>query len=135
MQGSSICNPGRTQPITAMKYFRVFRVPLLMVALNGSAFGLTDGPLTRTDKHTKKLSGPIVERAVTADPNVAVSVCLVSGDIRVHGWDRNEVRARSNDVDVIEFRRPVGDRESVPAKEITVWLADTTPHRPGPCSA
>ncbi len=115
-----------------MNYFRVL---LLIVALIGSAFGLTAGVFARPDKHTKKVSGPVVERVVAADRNVTVSVCLVSGDIRVHGWDRNEVRARSNDVDAIEFRRPAGDRESVPANEITVLLGDTTPHRPGPCSA
>jgi Putative adhesin len=117
-----------------MKYFRLFRVPLLMVALIGSAFGLTAGALARTDKHTKKVSGPTVERVMAANPNVAVSVCLVSGDIKVHGWDRNEVRVRSSDADAIEFRRSAGEREADPAKEITVLLSDM-PHRSGPCSA
>src|SRR5229473_3139536 len=102
-----------------MRYFRLFRVPFLMAALIGSALGLTDGAGARTDKHAKKISGPAVERVVAVQPNVAVSVCLVSGDIKVHGWDRNEVRARSNDADAIEFRRSAGDRESDPAREIT----------------
>src|ERR1700681_1471457 len=115
-----------------MKYFRLFRVPLLMVALIGSAVGLTAGALARTDKHTKKVSGPTVERVVAAQPDVAVSVCLVSGDIKVHGWDRNEVRVRSSDADAIEFRRSAGERESDPAKEIAVLLSDM-PHRSGPC--
>ena len=106
-----------------------------MVALTGSAFEVTAGKLAAADKHTKKIRGPIVERVVAADPSVTVSVCLVSGDIRVHGWDRNEVRARSNDVDAIEFRRQAGARESDPAKEITVLLSDMRPHRLGSCSA
>ena len=118
-----------------MKYFRVFRVPLLMVALIGSAFGLTAGAFARADKHAKQVSGPTVERVVAANPNVTVSVCLVSGDIKIHGWDRNEVRARSNDADAIEFRRPAGDREADPATEITVLLSDMPSHRSGPCSA
>ena len=118
-----------------MKYFRLLKVPMLMVALIGSAFGLTDGARTRTDKHTKKVSGPTVERVVAVQPNVTVSVCLVSGDIKVHGWDRSEVRARSSDADTIEFRRPAGDRESEPAKEITVLLSEMPSHRSGPCSA
>jgi DUF4097 and DUF4098 domain-containing protein YvlB len=118
-----------------MKYLRILKVPLLMAALIGPAFGLTPAAIAPSDKHTKKISGPSVERVVAADPNVVISVCLVSGDIKVHGWDRNEVRARSNDVDAIEFRRSVGARETDPAKEITVLLADTTARRLGPCSA
>lgn len=106
-----------------------------MLALTGSAFGLSTRALARSDRHTKKVPGPIVERVVAADRSVAVSVCLVSGDIKVHGWDRNEVRARSNDVDAIEFRRQAGARESDPAKEITVLLSDLRQHRSGPCSA
>ena len=106
-----------------------------MIALTGSAFGVTDRALGRSDRHTKKIPGPVIERVVAVDPSVSVSVCLVSGDIKVHGWDRNEVRARSNDVDAIEFRRQAGARESDPAKEITVLLSDMTPHRSGPCSA
>ena len=106
-----------------------------MVALIGSAFALTAGAFAHADKHAKKGSGPTVERVVAANPNVAVSVCLVSGDIKVHGWDRNEVRARSNDAGEIEFRRPVGDRAADPAKEITVLLSDVPSHRSGPCSA
>jgi hypothetical protein len=118
-----------------MKDFRLFKVPLLMTALIGSALGLTDGARARTDKHAKRVSGPSVERVVAAQPNVTVSVCLVSGDIKVHGWDRNEVRARSNDAETIEFRRPAGERESDPAREITVLLSDMPSHRSGPCSA
>jgi hypothetical protein len=118
-----------------MKYFNILRVSLLMVALTGSAFGLSTRALARSDRHTKKVPGPIIERVVAADPTVAVSVCLISGDIKVHGWDRNEVRARSNDVEAIEFRRQAGARESDPSKEITVLLSDMRPHRLGPCSA
>jgi hypothetical protein len=116
-----------------MKYFRISRVPLLTVALIGSVFGFTAGALAHPDKHTKK-SGPAVERVVAADPRASVSVCLVSGDIKVHGWNRNEVRVRSNDADAIEFRLPAGARESAPAKDITVLLSDRTAHRSGPCS-
>ncbi len=105
-----------------------------MVALIGSALGLTAGAFARAEKHAKKVPGPTVERSVAANPNVTVSVCLVSGDIKVHGWARNEVRARSNDADAIEFRRSAGDRESDPAKEITVLLSHVPAHRSGSCS-
>ena len=117
-----------------MKHPRTFKFLVVMAALIGLSIALAAGAFARPDKHAKNLSGPMAERVAAADPSVAVSACLVSGDIKVHGWDRNEVRARSNGAAAIEFRRPVGDRESDPAKEITVLIADTNPHRSGACS-
>jgi hypothetical protein len=60
-----------------------------------------------------------VERTIAADANVAVSVCVSSGSITVHGWDRKEVRARSTDVAEIEFQH-----EGEPAKKIQLLIAD-----------
>lgn len=117
-----------------MKYPRTFKFPVVMTALVGLSIALAAGAFARSDKHTKHLSGPLIERVAAADPGVAVFACLVSGDITVHGWDRNEVRARSNGAAAIEFRRPAGDRESDPAKEITVAIADTNRRRSGACS-
>ncbi len=117
-----------------MKYPRSLKSPIVMAAVIGLPIALAAGALARPDKHSKNLSGPVIERVVAADPSVSVSACLVSGDIKVHGWDRNEVRARSNGAAAIEFRRPSADRESDPAKEITVLIADTRPHRSDVCS-
>jgi DUF4097 and DUF4098 domain-containing protein YvlB len=47
----------------------------------------------------------LVERTVAADPRVTVSACVVSGDITVHSWDRNEVRARISDGVQIDLTR------------------------------
>src|SRR6185436_12975001 len=46
-----------------------------------------------------------VERTVAADPRVTVSVCVMSGNITVHSWDRNEVRARISDGVQIDLTR------------------------------
>jgi DUF4097 and DUF4098 domain-containing protein YvlB len=46
-----------------------------------------------------------VERTIAADPRVIVSACVVSGNITVHGWDRNEVRARISDGVQIDLTR------------------------------
>ena len=86
-----------------------------------------------SDKHAQKTPGPQVERAIAADPNVAVSICVASGDISIRGWDRNQVRARSNDTDVIEFARPTAVRDSDPAKEITVLTANQKRRHTGSC--
>ena len=117
-----------------MKYSRTFTFPLLLVALIGTPIGFAVVASAHPDKHARKAPGPVVERVVAADPSVALSLCIASGDLKVHGWDRNEVRARSNDAAEIEFRRPAGARDSNPAREITVMIADTTPRRAGSCS-
>ena len=44
-----------------------------------------------------------VERAINVDSAVAVSLCVASGNISVHGWDRSEVRVRSADAVKIEL--------------------------------
>lgn len=97
-----------------------------MIALAASAFA-------RPDKHPNPATGTEVERIVAADPGVVLTVCSVSGDISVHGWDRSQVRARSRDAGEIEFKRPVGVAESVAAKELTVLLGDQMHRRAGSC--
>lgn len=60
-----------------------------------------------------------VERTIAADSSVAVKVCVASGSITVHGWERKEVRARSTDVAEIEFQH-----EGEPARKIQLLIAD-----------
>jgi hypothetical protein len=108
-----------------MKYSRAFIIPLLMVCWAGA--------MARSDKHGKK-PGPQIERVATVDPNVLISVCVASGDIKVHGWDRNQVRARSSDAPEIELRRS-GPGDSGPAKEIAVLTSDDQRRRPASCLA
>jgi DUF4097 and DUF4098 domain-containing protein YvlB len=45
-----------------------------------------------------------IERSIAADPAVTVSICMASGSINVRGWDKDEVKARSEAAE-IELRR------------------------------
>lgn len=109
-----------------MKYSKVFILILLMVGWAGTE--------ARPDKHDKKAAGPQIERVVAADANASISVCVASGDIKVHGWERNQIRARTSDVSEIEFRKsaPSG---SDSAQEITVLTANNQRHQLGSCMA
>jgi hypothetical protein len=46
-----------------------------------------------------------LERTVAAESNVVVTLCIASGDVIVHGWDRGEVRASTADAEQLELRR------------------------------
>lgn len=131
-----------------MKFIRVFVIPILAtlvvasgVATSGQTF-TRKPPANRTTsavekrkvKETKEAKAreekeegaeseaeaeQPVERTIAADANVAVKVCVASGSITVHGWDRKEVRARSSDVAEIEFQH-----QGEPATKIQLLIAD-----------
>lgn len=63
--------------------------------------------------------GQQVVRTIATTANVAVKVCVTSGSITVHGWERNEVRARSTDVAEIEFQH-----DGEPANKLQLLIAD-----------
>lgn len=67
--------------------------------------------------------GP-VERKVTAAPDVVVELSLESGDVVVQGWDRQEVRAFSQDATRIELRS-TADAPTAPTKPV-----EGTPSKP-----
>ena len=71
------------------------------------------------DVHSQK-----VERTVSADPSVTVSICVMSGSISVHGWDKNEVLARSSDAAQIELRQKDGATQSGKATRVEVFVVD-----------
>jgi hypothetical protein len=107
-----------------MKYSRVLIIILLMA-------GWAEA---RPDRHDKNAAGPQIERVVAADENVSISVCVASGDIKVHGWERNQIRARTSDVSEIEFRKSAPS-SSESAQEITVLTANNQRHQFGSCMA
>src|SRR2546426_11825739 len=91
-----------------------FRTPLMVLLLIGASIAAP----ARTDKRDEKKRGPKVERTIAADPGVSISACLMSGSITVHGWDRNEVRARSTEADEILFSREVTGHDAKPGQNI-----------------
>jgi DUF4097 and DUF4098 domain-containing protein YvlB len=83
-------------PLYAMRYSITFI--LLLLSVSGLAHARTPAP-------ERNRGNQQVERTVAADPRVIVSACVVSGDITVHSWDRNEVRARISDGVQIDLTR------------------------------
>lgn len=75
------------------------------------------------DKRDAK-EGDQIERSIKTDPHVSLAVCVTSGEIQVHGWDKNEVRARSNDAAELEFKRVDNAGDSGAATKIELFVAD-----------
>ena len=78
-----------------------------------------------------------VERAITVDAAVAVSLCVASGNISVQGWDRSEVRVRSADAVKIELahapQSPAGS--SIKKLEVAIFNKDEGEKPAGKCQA
>src|SRR6266699_4757445 len=65
-----------------------------------------------------------VERKVAADPAVAVSICITSGNVSVRGWDKNEVLASSEGAAQIELMRKDNTDESSKAGKLAILIFD-----------
>jgi hypothetical protein len=76
------------------------------------------------------------EQTLPAEATVTLLACVETGDVVVRGWDRKEVRARSNDASRIELRRADATADPNPATRIEVLIArdQAEPARPGLCS-
>ena len=96
-----------------MRYRRFLIIPALIISCAAAA--------ARPDKHKPKADDQEVERTTAADPKVVLSVCLGSGNITVHGWDRNQVHARMSDDMQIEFQ-PSAAGNSAPPKELSLGM-------------
>ena len=96
-----------------MRYRSFLIIPVLIISCAAA--------VTRPDKHKPKADDQEVERTTAADPKVVLSVCLGSGNITVHGWDRNQVHARMSDGMQIEFQ-PSAAGNSAPPKELSLGM-------------
>ena len=76
------------------------------------------------------------EQTIAAEATVTLLTCVETGDVLVRGWDRKEVRARSNNASRIELRRADATVDPNPATRIEVLVAkdEAEPARPGLCS-
>lgn len=110
-------------PLQAMRYCTIFIFLLLTFA------GVVRA---RTSTPDRKNGNQQVERVVAADPRVTVSVCVASGDITVHSWDRNEVRARISDGVQIELTR-IDQAKSQTATELKLTVRGGRPTRGPSC--
>ncbi len=69
-----------------------------------------------------------LERVASAEPGVAVTLCLTSGDVVVRGWDRREVRARAAGAGSLRLQTDAGQS----ARRVEVQVAHEPDSAPGP---
>jgi hypothetical protein len=104
---------------------KVFSLSIILGILIISLVGVT--PVVDAKNDTKSPGKPprTIEQSTVVDPNVTVTLCVMSGEISVRGWEKNEIRARSTDVGKIEFRRIDKMKDSSkPASRIDVMILD-----------
>lgn len=58
------------------------------------------------------------EKAILVDPKVNISLCIQGGNLKVNGWDRNEVRVFVNEGSSIGFKIRQKNRQT----EKPVWI-------------
>ena len=80
---------------------------------------------------TREKRGGQVERSIAADRRVIVSACTLSGGFTVRGWDRNEVRVRSDGADIELVR--IDQTKSEQATELKVTAKTSRPNARGSC--
>ena len=94
---------------------------IMKVFASLAAFGLIISLATVTPAlhdDNKDGSSEKIERSMPVDPTATITVCVMSGTIAVHGSDKNEVRVRSAEAGVIDFRRIDKAKEKDKAKAV-----------------
>lgn len=73
-----------------------------------------------------------IEKAIAADPNVAVKLCISEGAVKINGWERNEVRVFVRNGRRFDFRSLEKDPETGKANWIWITGASADGAAPGP---
>ncbi len=98
---------------------------LVVSAATGLIFSLAGSTPANTSK-TDPAPGEQTERAIPVNTQLTVTLCVASGTLTVRGSDKNELRVRSSDAKVIEFRRLDKARDtSVPASRVDVMVFES----------
>jgi hypothetical protein len=120
-----------------MKFF-LTTIAALTLALAPAPRAAAQGHAEREKKIEKQAEGQgeesPIERSTAADKSVVVSVCVASGDVVVHGWDRAEVRARASEAGGLRLLTP----PNVPsAPRVDVLVSDERDAEPssGECGS
>jgi hypothetical protein len=75
--------------------------------------------------HDEKKPGGKIERSMSVDPQATLTLCVASGELKVRGWDKNEVHVRSVDAAQLDFRRIDRIKDSSkPATRVDVMVFD-----------
>ena len=99
------------------KLFAACAVAGLILSLAGSTLA--------HDKIESGEPGEKIERSFPVDPQGVVTLCVASGTLNVHGWEKSEIRVRSSDAVLIDFRRIERTKDtSKPATRVDVMLME-----------
>jgi len=99
------------------KLFAACAVAGLILSLAGSTLA--------HDKINSGEPGEKIERSFPVDPQGVVTLCVASGTLNVHGWEKSEIRVRSSDAVLIDFRRIERIKDtSKPATRVDVMLME-----------
>ena len=84
------------------------------------------------DENSDTKHGEKVERSLAVDAEAVVTLCVASGTLRVHGWEKNEIRVRSIDATQIDFQRidKVKDTSKPPSRIDVIVLNRSTGAHP-----
>ena len=74
-------------------------------------------------------------RSTSAQPNVVVSLCMLSGNVDVRGWEKNEVSAQSPDTTQIQVRRAEAEPALATKVEISVFDVSASPRTRANCQS
>jgi hypothetical protein len=101
--------------------FRAIQICLVLILMSilATAADPAHAAIRNDDVRSQK-----IERTVSADPSVTVSICVMSGGISVHGWDKDEILARSSNAAQIELRPKAGASQSGKAIKVEVFVVD-----------
>ena len=118
---------------------------LASLAALGLIISLASVTLAFHDEKKDAKSSEQLERSMPVDPSATITVCVMNGTIEVRGSDKNEVRVRSTDAGVLDFRRidkavKEKDKEKViqtPPTRVDVMVMDKsdTTAKKGDCQA
>ncbi|HEY0728431.1 MAG TPA: hypothetical protein VGD38_10200, partial [Pyrinomonadaceae bacterium] len=89
-----------------------------------SLAGLT--PAYNEDKYVNpEKPGQKIERSMPVAPEALIRLCVASGTLTIHSWDKQEIRVRSVDAEQIEFRRIDKPKDpNAPATYVAVMVWD-----------
>lgn len=96
---------------------------LFVFAVVGLIFSLAGSTPAKNEKSEQPLQK--IERSMAVDPEATVTLCVASGTLKVHGWDKSEVRVRALGAAQVDFRRIDKPKDvTKPATRVDVMVLD-----------
>ncbi|HEX8472545.1 MAG TPA: DUF4097 family beta strand repeat-containing protein [Pyrinomonadaceae bacterium] len=97
---------------------------LLALASPGAAFAADTSARHQAEEDEQKADARA--KSTAAESDVIVNLCVESGDVVVHGWDKREIRARADDAARLEIRPSEATGGAAkPAKRVEVLISNS----------